>query len=71
MARELGGGGAYGEGGVATMARARQRGDVDEVNEGSSVSWWLRCPPGLTGGPGIGVRTPLGTHGLCPVGHDG
>ena len=71
MARELGGGGAYGDGGVAAVARARQRGDADEANEGSNASWRLQCPSGLTGRPSAGIRTPLGMHGLHPIGHDG
>ena len=71
MARELGGGGAYGDGGVAAVARARQRGDADEANKGNSASWRLRCPSGLTSGPGVGVRMPLGAHGLRLVDHDG
>ena len=71
MVRELGGGRAYGDGGVAAAARARQRGDADEANEGSSTSWQLRCPSDLTGGLGAGVRTPLGARGLRPIGHDG
>ena len=71
VARELGGGGAYGDSGVAAVARTRQRGDVDEANEGSSASWWLHCPSGLIGGPGVGVRMPLGSRSLRPVVHDG
>ena len=71
MVRELGGGGAYGDGGVATTGRTWQRGDADEANKGSSASWRLRCPSSLTGGPSTGVWMPLGTCGLRPVGHDG
>ena len=71
MARELGGGGAYGDSGVAAVARTRQRGDADEANKGSSTSWWLRCPSDLTGGPSISIWMPLGMCILRPVGHDG
>ena len=71
MVRELGGGRAYGDGGVAAAARARQRGDADEANDGSSASWQLHFPSDMTGGPGTGVRTPLGARDLRPVGHDG
>ena len=71
MVRELGSSGAYGNSGVAAAAHARQRGDVDEVNEGSSASWPLCCPSSLIGGPGGGVRMPHGARGQRPVGHDG
>ena len=56
MAREIGGGGAYGDGGAAAMARA---------------SWQLHCPSSLTGGLSASLQTPLGTCSLRLVGHDG
>ena len=71
VVRELGSGGAYGDDSVAAVACTRQRGDADQANEGSSVSWRLCCLSGLIGGPSTSVRMPLGMRGLRSVGHDG
>ena len=55
---------------IVVLPLRLSRGDADEANEGSSVSWWLCCPSGLTGGLDVGIRTPHGARNQRPVGHN-
>ena len=56
---------------IVVLPLRLSRGDADEANEGSSVSWWLCCPFGLTSGPSADIQMLLAMHGLHPIGHDG